>query len=681
MNYTTPSRGSSWKEIALGQLLALLFLGACIAWIYHDLQFIIGSSEITVADAWAQARHSNLPLRAAAFALAVLAVHSLLGLAGWGLARLTRSAFRLPPRPGVTTVLILGWVAMLALLALAANATRFPASKFSNLAWRNVNWLGFQPVSWLVAGTTILVLALTVLALWHERERGSRLFVRPLLGLAIVAGLFVLPALQGAKRAVTPPTDKPHVIILGVDSLRNDLSEVAGGRPITPHIDEFLQQSYRFNDAMSPLARTFPAWVSILTGRHPVTTNARFNLMPRALVHEGETLPEALRAHGYRSVYATDEVRFANFDQSFGFDQLITPPMGASDFLLGTIGDVPLVNLVAGSALGRFLFPSNHANRAAHVTYRPEQFINRLDRELSFEVPSLAAIHLTLAHWPYSWADKVMPTTPQEWRPAYRDSIAAVDRQFQDVLDLLARKGALDNAIVVVLSDHGDALGYPSDSMLRKTGSSREIWDSLWGHGTSVMSPHQYGVLLAIRAFGSARVPGHPASLDWPVSLEDVRPTLEELVTGQSPANVDGVSLVPYLADGKSGRSLDGRIRFTETCFNTVKLMQGDFDASGVAREAAMFFEIDPRSGWVQLRRDRLPGILAKKQHAAVSADALFATIPSWTDETVTYLYTSRRSPLPRALSLPIDPVREPEAARLWEALQRRFPGELGDRR
>ena len=43
--------------------------------------------------------------------------------------------------------------------------------------------------------------------------------------------------------------------------------------------------------------------------------------MPRRLVREGETLAEALRADGYRTIYATDEMRFANFDATYGFDR------------------------------------------------------------------------------------------------------------------------------------------------------------------------------------------------------------------------------------------------------------------------------------------------------------------------------------------------------------------------
>lgn len=77
-----------------------------------------------------------------------------------------------------------------------------------------------------------------------------------------------------------------------------------------------------------PLARTYSIRVSILTGEHPVNTNARFNLMPRALVNEG---------------------------------------------------DLPLVNVLSAMRIGGWLFPSNRANRAAYVTYEPAHFLSRLD--------------------------------------------------------------------------------------------------------------------------------------------------------------------------------------------------------------------------------------------------------------------------------------------------------------
>ena len=677
MEHTGKFRRRRFHGLGLSQLLALLFLAGCVWFVYHQFMFRLGGQLVTSSIEWDPGFDSVLTQRLAGFAIAVLLVHIALGFAAWGLGRLTVAALphwaahRLP-------ALNTGWTLLLVSLVLAANSTWYPASLFaSESPWLPSKWHGLTALNALLAAVGIAIIALGIVALRRVGPRVPYWYRGLVVAAVLVIAIGLLPMLDVARSDPAAADSQPHVVILGVDSLRDDLSEASAGRRLTPNIDRFLAGAHRFRDAISPLARTYGAWVSILTGRHPVSTNARFNLMPRWLVHEGDTLADGLHARGYRSVYATDEVRFANFDETFGFDELITPPVGASDFLLGTIGDLPLVNVISGTRIGGWLFPSKHANRAAYVTYEPAHFVARLDRDLDLTGPSFLAIHLTLSHWPYSWAGQAQPTTPQEYRPAYRLAIEEVDRQFAEVMRVLERKGVLDNAIVVVLSDHGDALGFPSDSMLRKTGTAREIWNSIWGHGTSVMSPHQYQVLLAMRAYGRASLPGDPAVHAWPVSLEDVRPTLEEFVTGAVPKNVDGVSLLPYLAGSQPVATLESRIRFTETGFNTPKLMAGNMSPSDLISEAAPYYEVVPDTGRVQLRPDRLREIMSKKQHAALSRDSLLAAIPSWTDDSVSYLFTDRRSPLPRRLEGRPDPTTEPEAARLWDALHARFPGEL----
>jgi hypothetical protein len=213
--------------------------------------------------------------------------------------------------------------------------------------------------------------------------------------------------------------------------------------------------------------------------------------------------------------------------------------------------------------------------------------------------------------------------------------------------------------------------------MLRKTGTAMEIWDSLWGHGTSVLSPHQYTTLLAMRGVGRARLPGVPANHAWPVSLEDVRPTLQEFATGSAPTGVDGISLLPFLGDPASASTLAMRVRYTETDFNTPSVLAGKINALRLFHEGAAYYEIVPETGWVQLRRNRLPELMSSKQRAALSRDSLLAAIPGSSDDSVFFLFTDRRSPLPRRLLGRPDPAAEPEAARLWDALQARFPGEL----
>lgn len=658
----------------LGQILALLFLGACAAWAWRQLGYLVPQEVFATPFGFREALESRLGGQAAVFLAGVVVLHALLGLVSSVVARLTWTAL---PGAASPLLLVVAWFVALAALALAANATLFPTSVFARRAgtWHEP-LAGLLPVAWLTILLAAGILALAALAI---RRTGWRWGWTPARVICFIAGaiLAMLPWFASRFSAADGTGSAPHIVIVGIDSLRNDLWIPRRGAAEVPNIRAFLDGARRFNDASTPLARTYASWVSILTGRHPVTTNARYNLMPRHLVRQGDTLGEALRAHGYRASYATDESRFANFDRSFGFDQLITPPVGAIDFLASYAGDLPLVNLLAATPAGGVLFPANHANRAANVTYRPRDFVRRLERELRVDGPALVAIHLTLAHWPYVWAGKPVPAHPDDYRKSYQEAIRAVDGQFAQVLDVLTKAGVLDNAIVVLLSDHGEALGADDDSIIRRTGTAPQVWESLWGHGTSVLSPHQYQVFLAMRAFGRASLPGPESDYDWPVTLEDLRPTLEELATGAVPEGSDGVSLVPFMSNPRLAVALQDRIRFTETDLNTASLQAGRFVASAIAEEAAAFYELDPASGWIQLRAARIPELIARKQRAALSRDALLAALPAQDGNPALTLFSRRQDPLPEALAGPADGWAQAEARRLWRALQVRYPGEL----
>jgi hypothetical protein len=676
MSHATHPHRSGWSGLAFSLTLAFVYIAGCLWWVAHEVKYLLASDQIAATLSLGRVLGSVLAWQLAKFGGALLLIHALLALLAFGFARMTEAAF--PQRVIAGRAwLIAGWFAVLCGILMAINTTWFPSSIFAGeeSSWRSVV-LGLHPIQLVIAAVSLLILWLAIRA---ARDLKLRASLAPRIAFAAVLALVVWVARPGSLNAAVPEmqASRPHIVILGIDSLRNDLTIPRRGDANTPNINAFLKQARRFDDAITPLPRTYGSWVSILTGRHPTRTNARVNLMPRKRVHEGTTLADVLGEHGYRSTYATDEVRFANFDRSFGFDQLITPPLGAVDFLLGYAGDMPFVNIVASTIVGEFLFPSNHANRAACVTYKPQQFVGRLERELSIRGPSFLAIHLTLAHWPYAWAGMPIPHVPEAYRDAYGAAVAEVDRQFRDVMQLLADKHVLDNAIVVLLSDHGEALGAEKDSMLRGTGTGREIWDSLWGHGTSVMSPNQYQVFLAMRAFGRARLPGPEQNYDWPVSLEDLRPTIEQIVTGEVPADVDGISLLPYLENPSRADALASRIRFTETDFNTPDILAGRYEASGIIDEAAVYYELDYDSGWVQFRDDRLPELIARKQRAAISSTMLLAAIPGSPGQGPRYLLTDRQNPGPRALEGPPDPSGEPGARRLWDALKARFPGEL----
>jgi hypothetical protein len=124
------------------------------------------------------------------------------------------------------------------------------------------------------------------------------------------------------------------------------------------------------------------------------TTGARFNLAERSSVRANPTIADVLRKVGYRTVYSTDEVRFANIDETFGFDQVVTPRIGASDFLIGTYNELPLSSLFINTRVGQWLFPFSYANRGVATMFHPETYLERLEREISFRGTNAFSSHI-----------------------------------------------------------------------------------------------------------------------------------------------------------------------------------------------------------------------------------------------------------------------------------------------
>ncbi|MEX2148923.1 MAG: sulfatase-like hydrolase/transferase [Steroidobacteraceae bacterium] len=614
------------------------------------------------------------------FVAALLALHATFGLAVWLHARLLCRGFPyLNQYPSWTL-----WVCwcLFGVFVVTGNSAWYPGSQFSSrnslLAY---DIAGLVPAIWIALLLGIAAVIAFFRALRTGTMSDSRRQRLTVLATLVIGGIIASRLLsQPSVVADTTTTGTvPNIILIGLDSLRNDLAGTNSAESITPNVDAFLGGSARFNDSTTPLARTFGSWIAILSGRHPVSTNARINLMPRPLVTEGDTLPILLKARGYATFYATDEVRFSNIDESYGFDHLVTPPIGATDFLLGKVNDLPLSNLVSTTLAARWLFPHSWANRAVYQTYRPAHFMSRLRHEFDVKAPVFAAIHLTLAHWPYNRAGQPLTRSrPLEIRAAYADAVREMDQQFGEVIVLLERRGLLRNALVVILSDHGEAMGRPEDSMMREVQRIEERWGSMWGHGTSVMSPHQYQVVLAFRGYGPSKFPGSGRNHGMPASLEDIAPTVMDLLQLTPPdEGFDGVSLAPTLRNepGAADQFAD-RIRFTETDFNTESILQGRFNEDAALSEAGAYYEIDSDTGWVQFKSGRRAELLAKKERAAISGQLLLAALPSQ-EGGQKYFITNRQDPHPSLLEGRPDPVMRPTESRLWDALHSRFPGEL----
>jgi hypothetical protein len=587
--------------------------------------------------------------------------------------------------------IVVGWFCVLAGAALVYNALWYPrtliGAHYHDAVAMAVGPFSAGQLAYFAALALCgLVLVNAALQLYRRSDQIVRR--RSLLAVSAAAvialGSLLWPANHSGIAAAAGSV-RPHVIILGIDSLRLEQLRRFGGTGVTPNLDRFLARADLFSDTTTPAARTFSSWIAILTGRAPPVTGVRNNLAERSSVKANPTVADVLRKAGYHTVYSTDEVRFANIDESYGFDQVVTPRIGASDFLIGTYNELPLASLVINTRVGKWLFPFSYANRGVATMFEPETYVERLDREVSFDKPTLFISHLTAAHWPYYTADTpfgVSTPVSDEDRPLYRIGLKTADRMFGELVAMLEAKGALQNALVIVLSDHGEALGLLSDSFFDDTfrveGLKAPLKMEVTGHGQSVLSKSQYQVLLGFRTFGRTQDFGTIGrEFKYPATVEDISPTiLGFLGIGGNPLSATGQSLLPMLESGRDGTPAElARIRYTETDLRVLPKPGGGVDEAATAQQNSAFFEVAKETARLQMRPEFAPLALAYKERAAYTKDQLLAAMPAgpYAHQYIFLDFPKNRGRL--LMARPGDD--EPEAQRLWDAMADHYKGEL----
>jgi arylsulfatase A-like enzyme len=678
------------KNLLLGLVMGLLLMLLSYVRIVGDSKSMAFREEVLETIFKGSIMGTTLMWNLIWFGVALAFLHMLFGAVCWGVgvlsAGLAPKADSEQPRHERQHMML--WFAFLTLALMAFNAAVFSRSSLGSpyAQAMSVEFLSVELGLWVGGLVALAAASAVILALFRRWRAGWRPLGHPrrlAIGLLAVALPFAVAGWATGNHSRNDAS-RTNVILIGIDSLRLDIMSQRGPTDVAPHMREFLNQSVWFTDTMTPLARTFPSVMSILTGRQPHKTGAYMNLPPRDFIREGDTLGRIFSRAGYHSAFAMDEVRFANIDTSYGFDQAITPPAGATEFLLSLFADTPLSNFVVNSRMGSWLFPYVHANRGAAATYDPDTFVDRLERELAFDKPLLLATHLTLSHWPYTWADAPLPVKEDSravWPQYYIEVIRRVDQQFADLMSVLRERGVLDNAIVVLYSDHGESFGKHSEALVPDADPLIAALAAVpqWGHGSTVLTAHQYKVVLGMRAFGAAaRKLPVARQIAAPASVMDIAPTLTQLAGVSTDSPFDGVSLVPlFAADAPLPPAFAHRVRFTETEFTPVGVAtpDGKMSASGIARAAEMY-DIDPVTDRVEVRHENVKPMLGIRQYAAVGDEFLLAALP-FRKEGLSHMFVliSKNGSVPQLLASAPTPDAPQDLHRVWDAMQANFEG------
>ena len=333
------------------------------------------------------------------------------------------------------------------------------------------------------------------------------------------------PALALAAAPPAPPAGtavaaagRPNLVLITIDSLRRDrVFPAEGGRHDMPVLEALAARAFRFDRGYAASPATSPSHASLLTGLDPVHHGVRHDFLGARLGEGVTTLAERLRRGGYETLGVVASRRL-NSDTRLdhGFDRYDDDFPGIRKMMVATEKERRASEVVEASARildqrtpGKPLFLFVNF-RDPHADFYP-----RPGEETDYDPPE--------------------PFKTDHKGDAYGGELAYVDSQLSKLLDLLRERSILDNGVLIVAGSHGEAMG-----------EHQEVGHGVYLYETTIRVP-----LLVVKGSGEGAT---GASLETPVSLTDVAPTLLEVAGLDKAPGLDGVSFAGLLAPPGKGR-------------------------------------------------------------------------------------------------------------------------------
>jgi len=388
-------------------------------------------------------------------------------------------------------------------------------------------------------------------------------------GVAVAAVALTVGGWALFGRHARAPRKRPNVLLIAVDSLRADRVFGAEGAARFPTLAGLAARGVRFREAHVTVPRTFPSFVTLLTGRWPHHHGIR-HMFPTAAARAaiGPSLVSSLAASGYATGVVADYAGEIFSRTPLGFSLVDVPHFDMTTILEQRGLTVhPHALPYATSAIGRRLFHSVDAmaerSDPALLAERAGAALAKLGREADRDggKPFFLTVFFSAAHFPYAapapfykkfaapgydgpfrYQKPPLATVGAEdvaqVRALYDGAVAAVDDGLARLLGRLEALGLADDTIVVLTADHGEHL--------------YDVSALGMGHGDHLRGDAADHVPLVVVAPGRARA----HDVDAVVRDVDVAPTLAALAGVATPA-ADGVDLGPMLRGERDDLALD----------------------------------------------------------------------------------------------------------------------------
>jgi arylsulfatase A-like enzyme len=342
-------------------------------------------------------------------------------------------------------------------------------------------------------------------------------------GIAGEGGLLVrLPVIASPapepSGSPSPSPRRPNVIVILIDTLRADHLGAYGHRLDTsPRIDAFAKDASLFERAFAQSSWTKPSVASLLTGLLPRSHTA--NRREDALPPEAMTLAERLAGLGYRTAgFVTNTNVAAEFGFAQGFDtyELLLD----DDERLGYARAEVLVDRalawLAAKPEGPFFLYVHATDPHDPYTFTPggKESVGSTDFMEALEAGEIAA----------------GPAIREKLLELYDDKIRYADREIGRLLDGLIALGLYRDALIAIVSDHGE-----------------EFEDHGWWRHGKTLYQEQLHVPFLVKwpeGFGAGARRGDV------VQQVDLLPTVLDFLGEPLPADLPGRSLYRVVATG-----------------------------------------------------------------------------------------------------------------------------------
>jgi len=389
----------------------------------------------------------------------------------------------------------------------------------------------------------------------------------------VIAGLEKPPGRTGGAIVIDPA--RPHVFFYCIDALRMDRTGGAGyRRDITPNIDSFMDESVVFENVFTPLAKTYPSWVSFLTSTGIEENGLKFSLPARARRQPDlVTIAGVLRDAGYATSFHTDDSRYSYMEEWAGFDEISQPEPGFMNYFSEYSYYYLLVGKLANTRIGNLLFPMTKHNHALTFTYSPDVFYQDFTAFIARQArkgPVASFSHHVGVHYPgaapypyygmftdpaYRGGNKYMyrvyfmtdldedrfgdvRDSNQHNQDLYDGMVKMMDDYFGEFASALRDEGLYDESMIVLFSDHGEHFN-EEHSVFKH---------SLPMHGVALNDDYQNRCFLAMKP---------PKSMSSGIRFRTIPEMARIMDAGPTALDLMGLPL----ADGFHGANFGPRIR------------------------------------------------------------------------------------------------------------------------